>query len=142
MKRYWPLAVISGLFLAGCTNERIVIQTKYVGLESLASYHVETPDPLHNHPPIGQQLIVSWSIPQVYLEKKDLHMNLVIRFRNHEEIMETIPLTETTGTYIYSLMNEAYCEKGGLLTYRADICGAGCVLDSWQHQLWFNEVRF
>ena len=57
MKRFWLTSLL--LLLTSCTEQRLAVQSQYIGLETLASYHVNTPDPHLNHPPIGERLIIS-----------------------------------------------------------------------------------
>lgn len=134
------LICISGLFQA-CSNPHLSVHTDYLSHKNLASYHVGTPDPRLDNPPIGQRLIVTWSIPRMYLYYEDPHLVVTIRFRNREEIEETIYIHRMHGTYVYDLLNEDYIEKRGMLSYKVDIIAQGCLLDQWRHQIWADLIH-
>lgn len=129
------------LFLTSCSNEHLSVHTEYINAEYLASYHVRTPDPLLANPPYGQQLIVQWNIPRDYLSYEDLHLRVQIRFRNRKEIIQEVPIHQRLCCYQYELLNSAFCETGGILTYKIEIIGDGCVLDDWRHQLWTELIH-
>ena len=118
------------------------VHSDYLSHESLASYYVKTPDPRINHPPVGQRLIISWSLPNKYLCYPDLHLLVTLRFRNREEVKHKVPITKTSGTRLFCLMNEEYCEKGGIATYRVLLQSEDCVLEEWRHQLWAELITF
>lgn len=140
MKSPLPLLIFA-LLLIGCTNEHLSVHTEYINEEHLASFHVRTPDPLLCNPPIGQQLIVQWNIPRDYLHYDDLRLRLQIRFRNRQELIQEVPIQQRLCFYRYELLNEAFCETGGILTYKIEILGDGCVLDEWRHQLWTELIQ-
>jgi hypothetical protein len=118
------------------------VQMGYLSHENLASYYVGTPDPRLNNPPIGQRLIVNWSLPKTYLSTySDLHLELYIRFGNRQEIVERIAVCKKQGTYMYLLLNEDYCAKKGILTYKLDLIGDGCILKEWRHQIWTELIE-
>lgn len=132
--------LIFGFALMGCSKEHLTVHTEYINEEHLASFHVRTPDPLLFNPPIGQQLIVQWNIPRDYLCYEDLRLRLQIRFRNRQEIVQEVPIQQRLCFYRYELLNEAFCDTGGIITYKVEIIGNGCVLDEWCHQLWTELI--
>lgn len=127
------------ILFTGCSSEYLTIYTDYLSHENLASYYVGTPDPRLNHPPIGQRLILSWSVPKEY---EDLHLEMTIRFRNREELQESLCLNRHSGTYIYSLEDEDYFEKKGILTYKVDLYSKDEIIEEWRHQLWTERIIF
>lgn len=129
------------IFLASCTNSRLAVYSDYLNRESLASYHVGTPDPFLNYPPIGQRLIVVWTLKKGCLRFSDLHLKATIRFRNNQETIVEYPVIKSEGTFIYSLLNDDYIKTGGMLTYQVQLIGDDCVLDEWRHQMWANLIR-
>ncbi len=133
----WLLALF---MLSGCSQPFLTVHTDYLSHENLASYHVRTPDPLLNHPPIGQRLIVTWSIPKNYLAFDDLHLEISIRFRNREQLVENLSLLKRSGTYVYALLNEDYTAKRGILTYKVNLIGNGQPLEEWRHQIWAELI--
>ncbi len=136
MKNAWLLL----LFLTACTSQKIYVHTDYLSHENLASYHVGTPDPMLNNPPVGQRLIISWAVPPRYLNFEDLHLEITLRLRNHKQLEKTVALNQRLGTYVISLLNEEYFETGGILTYRVNLIGDGQVLDQFLHQLWTEWI--
>lgn len=131
------------LFLfSGCSSNKLSVQTIYLSHQNLASYRVHTPDPRLNNPPIGQRLIITWSLPKNYLKSENLHLRLTIRFHTKEQIIEEVPLSKSTGTFTYSLLNDDYFEKQGILTYKVDLIGNNCILKEWKHQMWTELITF
>lgn len=130
------------LTCVACTkNVHLSVQTLYFSRETLASYYVETPDPMLINPPVGQKLLISWSLPRNYLNSSDLHLNIRIRFRNREEVEINVPIEKTWGSYTYVLPNECYFETQGIMTYKVTLVGDNLVLDEWRHQLWHELIH-
>lgn len=130
------------LFTSGCTLHRLDVQTQYLSHEYLASYHVDTPDPLRYKPMIGQRLLVQWSLCTKEIENQELFLYLKVRFRTHQEQEIKVPIQSKSGTYLYELANETYFQSGGILTYHAEIRSDSCILASWRHPLWMNLIKF
>jgi hypothetical protein len=126
--------------LPGCNRDRLSIYTEYINPADLASSFVQTPNPCQNDPTLGQRLILSWLFPKEYIRMNDLHIDLTIRLRNREEIKKKIPIKHSSGTYTYSLIDEDFFEKKGILTYKADVVGNCQILDTWRHQLWTELI--
>lgn len=128
------------LLLTSCRKQTLTIFTDYITEENLASYHVETPDPALICPPLGQRLILSWSLPKEYKIYSDLQIILTIRFYNREEIVKNLTIRRPLGTYVYFLLNDEFFEKKGIATYKAILKGDGCALEEWNHQLWAELI--
>ncbi len=128
--------------LSSCTCNLLTVHTDYVSRDNLASYHVGTPDPLLNNPPIGQRLLISWSLPKAYMYYESLHLEIHLRYRNREEATQTVDLLKNSGMIIFSLLNEAYFETEGILSYKIDLIGNGEILEHWQHQIWADLIHF
>jgi len=142
MKKVWLIISLGCAALVGCTADKLNVYTEYYSFEDLASYHVETPDPILHDPPVGQRLVVSWSLPSDYLLCEDLHILVHIRFCNKEEVIKKICIEENTGIHTFCLTNESYFEKGGILTYKVELYGNHILLDEWCHQLWVDLITF
>lgn len=130
------------LLMSSCTCNHLSVHTAYINKQSLASYHVGTPDPRLCNPPIGERLIASWVLPQSYLKCQELHLEIVIHLMNKEKVCRSVPITRFSGTYVYELLNEEFFENGGILTYKVDLIGDGQVLKTWKHQLWTELILF
>lgn len=137
-----PYAIWLGipLFLCACCKGFLTVQTDYITVRDLASYFVNTPDPRQNCPSVGQRLIVSWSLPKYFLCYENLRLEITIRFKNHEEVLEVIHLSKNRGTYVFTLLNEDYFSKEGILTYKVDLLGKDLVLEEWRHQIWTDLI--
>lgn len=131
--------IIFGL-LTSCNQSYLSVHTDYFSRESLASFYVGTPDPRLDNPPIGQRLIISWSIPKLIFKCDDLHLKLKIRFRNREELIERIAICRAHGHYLYTLLNEEYMSKRGILTYTVDLIRDGEIIEEWRHQIWTDLI--
>lgn len=136
MKFY--LLALSLILCTSCSAKYLTVYTDYLSHENLASSHIGSPDPQLNHPPVGQRLILSWSVPKRY---RNLHLEITLRFRTREEYSMSIPLKNVSGDYIYSLINEDYFQKRGILTYKVDLFSENSLLEEWKHQLWTELIQ-
>lgn len=128
------------LMLTGCASSPLSVHNEYISHQNLASYHVGTPDPLLSNPPIGQRLVVFWILPKKYRCSHDLHLNIAIQFRNHEQMSERFNLPRLKGTYVYDLLNDDYIAKRGILSYKIDLVADGVIIDEWHHPMWVDLI--
>jgi hypothetical protein len=128
------------LLTAGCDKYGLSVQQQYVDVRYLASTHVGTPDPRQSHPPVGQQLVVEWHVPNALL-KEEPRAVLHVIYWDLSERSFTFPIAYRTGYSTYALLDADYERTGGILTYRAEILtGAGEVYKEWVHQLWVRLI--
>lgn len=127
-------------FFTHCTLCPLSARMEYLSRKSLASYRVKTPDPNLNNPPIGQRLIINWSLPRQALHLPDLYLKMTLRFRNGIEEVRYQRICRTRGTYKIELINDAYFETCGIQTYKIEILGGGTVLERWCHQLYTDLI--
>lgn len=127
--------------LTSCCTGHLTVQSEFLRREKLASYHVNTPDPALDEPLQGQRLLVSWFIPPSYLSYEQLYLKVVIRFIDRTEMTLYVNVDQLSATYIYTLKDQDFCEKGGFLTYKVDLIGDGCILANWRHQLWTELIK-
>ena len=137
----FPLTGLAGCF-SGCSIHPLTVQTQYLSHEDLASYHIGTPDPSLDNPDVGERLLIQWSLSSCQLEGGDLRLHLKVRFTNHQEEEINVPVEKKKGYYLYNLLNQDYCDKGGILTYLAEIRSGECVVAVWKHPLWTNLITF
>lgn len=128
-------------FFSSCTPHSLSVQTDFLRREQLASYHVNTPDPMLNEPLLGQRLMVNWKVPPYYLHYPNLHLRIVIRFLNRTQLIKEIPIDTPAGIYIYVIQNEEFLERKGFLTYKVEMIGDNFILKEWQHQLWTELIK-
>lgn len=126
-------------FATSCC-QKLSVRTEYINETSLASFHVESPDPRRECPFNGQQLIVSWYIPDALWHRQHLLIDLTIRYRNNEEIHRTITADRQIGTFVYMLQNEEFWKVGGILTYKILLFEEGEVTETWYHPLWKERI--
>ncbi len=134
-------ACIALLLLSSCCDSLLFVHTDYVNEESLASFVIKTPDPLLDNPPIGQRVIIGWSLPHHFMQIQDLHLKITVHHRNREEIYLEYPVKQRKDYYIYSLLNEEYVAAKGILTYKVDLYGDGIALEEWRHQMWSELIH-
>ncbi len=137
--RCYPLCF--AFLLLGCGLRRLDVQTQYFTHESLASFHVGTPDPMLDEPTIGQRLLIQWSLSKEEIMNGDVYLHLIVRFRNHIEEKIEIPIRTTSNHYVYTLKNKKYEETGGILTYYVEIKRQDLVLATWKHPLWVPLIQ-
>ncbi|KIC71811.1 hypothetical protein DB44_CX00060 [Candidatus Protochlamydia amoebophila] len=136
------IAIICFLCPTSCSLQRLNVQTHYVNREQLASYHVYTPDPHKENPTIGQTILIQWHMLKQDQNFREFYLHLAIRFRNRREENIYLQLTKSSGTYLYHLLNENFCFSGGIATYKIDLIGDECLLESWTHPLWVDLISF
>lgn len=128
------------LLLCACEKYDLSVRQLAVDSRWLASSHVGTPDPRLAHPPLGEKLAISWTVPPELLAQEP-RVVLHILFWNHTQKEVSYPIHYRTGTKVYSLLDEEFEKTKGLLTYRAQIVTAdGHVYKDWKHQLWVNLI--
>lgn len=127
-------------WLYSCTSEILKVHSDYLSHENLASYHVGTPDPRLNCPPVGQRLIISWLLPKDYANYSDLYLHLQIRFYDQQQEERWIPIHKRKGDYVFCLINEAYLTRGGIATYQVELKSGEICLDQWTHVLWADWI--
>lgn len=132
--------ILSILMTSSCVRSRLAVYTDYVCSQSLASYYVGTPDPLLNNPPVGQRLIIIWTLQKKHLCCPDLHLKISLRFKNRKEIEVNHNIDTPQGTYVYAVLNQDYLETQGIQTYKVELISEGCILDEWRHQIWTNLI--
>lgn len=127
--------------LSGCSQPPITAQTEYITRQGLASYRIGTPDPNLNHPVLGQRLIIKWSLDNACMNYSNLHMDIILRFRNGTERNLVFPIYKASGTTIYSLPAEDFCQNQGIVSFKIDVIGNDTLLYAWRHQLWVDLIN-
>lgn len=136
------LVIFLCFFLSGCSFQRLDVQTQYLTPESLASFHIGTPDPRLHAPLIGQRLLIQWSLCEHEIEGEDTLLNIKIRFRNHQEKEIQVPIISKKGAYLYKVEGDLYCQTRGILTYFIQIQNDTGVIEAWKHPLWSELIQF
>ena len=126
--------------LCGCQLQMVNVDTYFVGPESLASYWVGTPDPKRCCPDVGQELVLSWHIPERHLSCEDLHICWTIRYGNHEEQVFHIPVHTKIGERRHLLINQDYWDRGGIQTYKVEVIANGEIIKTLCNSVWSNII--
>ena len=132
------LYLILVLLLTSCSSNYLSVYTDFVGIETLASFHVGTPDPELKCPSYGQRLHIAWCVPCPI----DLSIRARIRFANLQEVDWVFPVTLPRGRVTYVLLNEEYDTTGGILSYKVDLLEGDKVLEEERHALWTELILF
>ncbi len=134
-------ALLLFLSLSACrTYSRVSISSEYVTLEQLASYRVGTPDPALNAPPVGQKVYIRWNLPE--FAGQQLSCKLYLRFKDRSEAIETIQLSDYYGIYVYSLLNQEYFARQGILSYKVEIFVDDALVEECRHHMWVDLINF
>lgn len=139
------LAILIGLsiFMTSCCYRVLDVQTQYVSHENLASFYVNTPDPLRQKPLVGERLMIRWSVPCEWTRDYPLFAEIRVRFRDHTEDRKTVIISESDGTTFYCVTGDTFVQSGGIATYKIDIISEGGeVLATWRHPLWTEFISF
>ncbi len=131
--------LLSSLQLA-CSRYQLSLRQIAVDSYSLASTHVQTPDPRQFPPPIGQKIVLHWRVPPSLL-KKNAFISLNIIYKNHTEKTLLYPIKNRSGYQVYFLLNDEFLNTGGLLTYSAFISSEDKIIRAeWKHQLFVHLI--
>src|SRR5512146_654125 len=95
-KRIAVLLLGINLLATSCYKNHFYVQQEWIDRSYLASTHVHTPDPRQEHPPSGQQLLVSWDFPRSVFEQK-LHLEATIRLWDSTQELIIRPILRKRG---------------------------------------------
>ena len=128
-------------YVTGCKRYDFSVSQQIINRNYLASTHVNTPDPKQESPPNGKRLIMSWHIPKDIFERKHF-IELDIIYWDYTEGHFTYPIESQKGYVLYSLLNEEFEKKKGLLSYKARIVTSdGFEYRNWKQQLWVDLIH-
>lgn len=134
-KRAYASSWLILLLLTSCTPRHLNCRLEYLSKKSLASFHVSTPDPHLNYPPIGQQLITTW-----WINEPCPILRITVRFQNEEEIVYTYDNLNSKGTVTTKNLNNDYLNRGCIQTYKAELLLGDTVITTFTHQLFKNLI--
>lgn len=134
------IALLLTCSLSGCRRYYLEVSQLIINRDYLASTHVCSPDPRQHPPPYGRRLIISWQVPVEIMEQNP-HIDLDVMFWNYTQERVTYVLDAKRGYVLYTLVGNEYLEKGGILSYKAQlITECGQVYRSWKQQLWVDLI--
>lgn len=112
-----------------------------INRDYLASAHVSSPDPRQHPPPYGRRLVISWQIPKEIFDQNP-HIDLDVMFWNYTQERLTYTVEAKRGYVLYTLLGNEYLDKGGILSYKAQlVTECGQVYRNWQQQLWVDLIN-
>lgn len=128
------------LLATSCYKNHFYVQQEWIDRSYLASTHVHTPDPRQEHPPSGQQLLVSWDFPRSVFEQK-LHLEATIRLWDSTQELIIRPILRKRGYEVFYFPNDLPGTDKRILTYsiRA-LSERGEVVGYWEHQFWTKLI--
>lgn len=128
------------LFLSGCDKYHISVVQETIGIHSLASVALGTPDPEKNDPPEGERLIIEWKIAEKDLLRSPI-LHLQVVYKDYTEAEISYPMKYKTDYVVYDITGQEYREKKGILGYRIEArVENGTPVLTWQHQLFVRPI--
>ena len=138
--RQFCFLILALVIFSGCEKYYVTVKREYVDRDQLASTFVGSPDPRQENPPRGQELTIEWRLPPEAMGQT-LQLELSVLYRDYSHATFTYPIDRRRGVVIYSLLNEEYFEKEGLLTYKAEIVDVNRkILKEWKQILWTDLI--
>lgn len=129
------------LLLFGCEKYQLAVTKERLSQNSLASTYVQSPDPLQKNPPKGQKLYLQWKLPKESFDPA-LVLALDVIFRDYTQQRYTFPISAKRGTKEIEFVGKDWSEKGGLLTYKAELLTPkGEVVKEWKQALWIELIQ-
>jgi hypothetical protein len=129
-------------FLAiSCSHPSLHIRSEYFSKKDLASFAVDTPDPLKDTNYFGQRLTISWNVPSALLKTAPVEVRLIVRLANGEERTCHIPIEKSFGFTLYPIVGDDYTKKGGLQSYYAELKADGKPIAKSRHKFWVEKIK-
>lgn len=132
--------LVLSFLLSSCIPRTLEVQTKHISHESLASSRVGSPDPLLEVPYRGEKLFIQWYLTKNQWKQKPIYLSLRIRFRNFTEENINLNLRNRKGYTLYTILNDSFSEKKGILAYKVELYSSSSTLATWIHPLWTEWI--
>jgi hypothetical protein len=126
------------LFCSFSTAPYLEVRTEPLYPDYLAANQINTPDPCWDYF-FGEQIVIYYKFPFSCRDSKNLA--LTIRYKNKEWEKRVFPLTRRKGYFIFRVVNDNYWKRGGLLSYKVELCAEGCVIKTWTHHLFVEKIE-
>lgn len=101
-----------------------------------------TPDWRQDEPFTGQRLVIRWVIPKRDFKYGDYQLQLKLRFFNNKQQTVLLTIENWQGTYVYNLLNEAFKDSSGIVSYQVNLIDSDVVIRTWNHPLWVELINF
>lgn len=136
------LGLLFLLCCCACSRDRLYVINEFVNEQSLASYHVGTPDPDLDDPRLGQRLFIHWHLrSKEFAQLTSPELVLDLRYKHGIEETKRHQILRPSGIYTYEVMDDDFFDKGEIRTYRCRLMDGQQELELWQHQLWAEWIR-
>ena len=140
MGRSQSFLIVFLAFFCSCDKYYLAVTRESIDRSTLASTYVGSPDPRQKNPPKGQELIIKWRCPK-HFPQETMTLVLDILYKDYTQETVSYPLARRRGVFTYALLGEKYHEKGGFLTYKAELRDQeGAVVQQWKQQLWTELI--
>jgi len=130
--------LLSLLVLSSCAQPKLQVRTFYTSRNDLASYVLDTPDPLKSTKGLGQTVWIRWSGRNL---PNETHLDVTLRFNDLSERHEQYPLSSTCGWIMVDIPDHEYKQKGGLLSYAIKLRTKDEVLATSYHKMWTDKIE-
>jgi hypothetical protein len=107
---------------------------------SLASYYVQTPDPLRTCCYTGQQVIIRWDLRDRLKTPCGLALRLSIVTTKHTLRVFEKPIHDLCSYTVFRVANQALYNLGAILTYKLEMIANGNVITCWKQQGWVEWI--
>lgn len=130
----------SGLLFQACQPPLLQVQTEFFSKKNLASQRVGTPDPIKDLCLTGQRLVINWNFPKNWSPDLEPILHLNMRFKKQQEETNYFLIHKRKGYCFYELTQQAYQEKGEIISYQVKIMDGNDLLCDWRHPLWSQLI--
>lgn len=139
----WLILLLSFSSLFG-SEAFLKARTEPLYPDYLAAQHIGTPDPWrlsgsYQSYFFGEQIVIFYRFPKSCRGEKKL--SLTIRYKNREIERLECALNRLRGHKIFRLINEEYWKKGGILSYKVELCENSCLVATWTHHLFVDLIE-
>ena len=132
------LLLLMALAFTSCKRPPLQVEAAYFTRKDLASTPMGTPDPNKLLPIFGQRLYIKWNTEK----KAPLELYVRVMLKKGKLLEEKIPLKESSGSYIFPIVDKNYTEEGGLLSYKIELLKNGKVISTSRHKFWVDPITF
>lgn len=126
--------------LLGCSRAFLGVEQQPLNCRRLASAYVKTPDPERVATCVGEELLLSWNLPQLC---GPTYLRLHLRFRNRESAVELYQIKKPKGMVAYRLLFSTPLgrKRKGIATYRCELLQGKELLAEVNHHLWREWIH-
>jgi hypothetical protein len=122
-------------FASSCSRYYLNCDRQKRDTSYLASSFTQAPDPTNPFDATGEQLVITWHIPQEFVEKAQCVVDMTYWDYTQKQISFT--LNDRLGAYRLKNLGKSFEDNKGLVAFKAVILDPnGQVYKTWEHQLY------